>query len=157
MISTKDERAAPPPSHAWQAPIVEDMVQDGKASLTEAVVTGPGQAILIYGQWSLGEGLSLSKAPDAAFTFSGTITWVGKPAHLSAKPASLVDGWQLIIQAMTEGPIEPRGPGHCQSTPPASTPFNFCNQDSSPWPANIPVVAEQWEVPGLSPHLAHLE
>ena len=26
VVSTKDERAAPPPSHAWQAPIVEDMV-----------------------------------------------------------------------------------------------------------------------------------
>ena len=26
VISTKDERAAPPPSHTWQAPIVEDMV-----------------------------------------------------------------------------------------------------------------------------------
>ena len=27
-------RAALPPAHAWQAPIVEDMVRDGKAGLT---------------------------------------------------------------------------------------------------------------------------
>ena len=26
VISTEDERATPPPPHAWQAPIVEDMV-----------------------------------------------------------------------------------------------------------------------------------
>ena len=26
VISTEDERAAAPPSHAWQAPVVEDMV-----------------------------------------------------------------------------------------------------------------------------------
>ena len=56
MVSTKDERAVPPPSHAWKASIVEDMMGDGKAGLTKAVVTGPGQAILFYGQWLLGEG-----------------------------------------------------------------------------------------------------
>ena len=26
VVSTKDERAVPPPSHTWQAPIAEDMV-----------------------------------------------------------------------------------------------------------------------------------
>ena len=36
-------------------------MQDGKADLTEAVVTGPGRAILFYGQWLL-EGLSLGEA-----------------------------------------------------------------------------------------------
>ena len=30
VISTKDERAAQPRSHAWEVPIVEDMVWDGK-------------------------------------------------------------------------------------------------------------------------------
>ena len=43
-------------------PIVEDMVSDGKAGLTEAVVKGPGWAILFYGQQSLGERLSLGEA-----------------------------------------------------------------------------------------------
>ena len=62
VISTKDERAAPPPSHTWQVPILEDMVRDGKAGLIEAIVTGPGWAVLFYGWWSLGEGLSLGKA-----------------------------------------------------------------------------------------------
>ena len=41
---------------------MEDMVQDGKSGLTEAVVTGPGGAILFYVWQSLGERLSLGKA-----------------------------------------------------------------------------------------------
>ena len=47
--STEDDRAIPPPPHALQVPIVEDMVQEGKAGLTEAIVTSPGWAILFYG------------------------------------------------------------------------------------------------------------
>ena len=46
MISTADDKVIPPPSHVWQVPIMEDMVQEGRAGLTEAVVTGPGRAIL---------------------------------------------------------------------------------------------------------------
>ena len=42
VISTKDGETTPPTPHAWQALVVEDMVQDGKSSLTEAVVTGLG-------------------------------------------------------------------------------------------------------------------
>ena len=34
---------------------MEDMVQEGRAGLMEAVVSGPGRAILFYGQQSLGE------------------------------------------------------------------------------------------------------
>ena len=96
VISTEDERATPPPLHVWQAPTVEDMVQDGKASLTEAIVTGLGWAILFYGQWSLGEGLSLGMVQDTTFTLSGAISWVSKPAQLHTKPASLGDGQQVI-------------------------------------------------------------
>ena len=47
-----------------------------------------------------------------AFTLSEVTVWVGKQAQLSAKPVSLGEGWQLITQAITEGHIEPRGPGH---------------------------------------------
>ena len=108
VTSTEDERVTPPPPHAWQVPIVEDMVQDGKAGLTEAVVTGPGQAILFYGQWSSGEGLSLGEVWDATFTLSGAISWVGKQAQLSAKPVSLGNIWRLIAQAIIEGHIVPK-------------------------------------------------
>ena len=133
------------------------MVWDGKAGLTEVLVTGPGWAVLFYGQQSLGEGLSLGEAQDAAFMLSGTISWVGKWAQFSAKPASMGDGWQLITQAITEGHIKPRGPGHPCSIPPASTLFNFHNQDLSPQPSSILVVAEWWEVPGHSPCPSHQE
>ena len=125
VISTKEGRVTPPPSHTWKAPIVEDMVQDGKVGLTEAVVTAPHWAILFYGQWSLGEGLSLGEVQDATFILSSIISCIGKQAQLSAKPASLGDGWQLITQAITEGHIKPRGPSCPHSIPPASTLYNF--------------------------------
>ena len=124
-------RVTPLPSHACQAPIVEDMVPDGKAGLTEAVMTDPGWAILFYGQQSLGEGLSLGEVQDATFMLSGATSWVGKQAQLSAKSVSLGDGQWLIAQAITEGHIKPRGPGCPCSIPPVSTPFNFHNQDFS--------------------------
>ena len=60
VTSTKDKRVTSPLSHAWQVPIVEDMVSDDKVGLTEAVVTGPGWAILFYGWQSLG-GLSMGE------------------------------------------------------------------------------------------------
>ena len=36
----------PPPPHTWMAPVVEDMLQEARDGLTEAVVIGPGRAIL---------------------------------------------------------------------------------------------------------------
>ena len=51
VISTEDETVIPPPPHAWQVLVMKDMVWEGKAGLAEAVVTGPGWAILFYGQW----------------------------------------------------------------------------------------------------------
>ena len=45
---------APPPLHAWIAPVVEDMLQEARAGLTEAVVIGPGRAIVFYGRCSMG-------------------------------------------------------------------------------------------------------
>ena len=38
---TEELGAVPPPSHAWMAPLVEDMLQDARTSLGEAVVMGP--------------------------------------------------------------------------------------------------------------------
>ena len=53
---------------------------------------GPGRAILFYGRHSLGEGLSLGEARDAAFTLTGAGTWVGKLAHLAANPLTIQEG-----------------------------------------------------------------
>ena len=44
----------PPPPHNWTAPVVEDMLREASAGLTEAVVIGPGRAILFYGRRSMG-------------------------------------------------------------------------------------------------------
>ena len=109
VTSTEDGRVTPPPTHAWQAPVVEDMVWDGKSrSHSER----PGRAILFYGWWLLGEGLSLGEAWNTTFMLSGAISWVGKQAQLSANLVSLGEGWQLIAQAITKGCIKPRGSGH---------------------------------------------
>ena len=40
--------------------------------LTEAVVIGPGRAVLFYGRHSMGEGLTLDEARDAAFLLTGS-------------------------------------------------------------------------------------
>ena len=132
MVSTEDGKATPPPPHTWQVPIVEDMVHEGRTGLTEAVVTGPGRAVLFYGCHSLGEGLNLGEARDGIFTLSGIIAWVGKQVQISTNPIGLADGRWLITQAITKGHAQPRGPGNPWSIPPASVPFNFHNQDMSP-------------------------
>ena len=48
--------AVSPPSHLCTAPLVEDMLHDVRIGLNEAVVTGPGRAVLFYGRHSLEEG-----------------------------------------------------------------------------------------------------
>ena len=143
------------PPHTWQVPVVEDMVWDGQSSLTEAVVTSPSWAILFYGWWSLGEGLSLGEAWDATFTLSGAICWVWKQAQLNTNPVSLGEGWWLITQAITKWCIEPRE--HPHSIPPASAPFNFHNKDQSPWAARPPTPVEWWGEPKLHPKPSYQE
>ena len=130
---------------------MEDIVWEGRAGLVKVIVTGPGRAILFYGQQSLGEGLSLGEVRDTTVTLSGVITWVGKQAQLKAKPVNLGDGRQLITQAITEGHIEPKGPGHPCSIPPVFMSFNFHSQDLSPQSANLLATAKWWDAPQLGP------
>ena len=68
------------------------MLHDARTSLTEAVVMDPGRAILFYGSHSLGEGLTLGKARDAAFLLTGEGTWVRKPAYLATDPMTIQEG-----------------------------------------------------------------
>ena len=129
VTSTEDGGTTPPPPHTWHAPVVEDMLQGGKSGLTEVVVMGPGQAILFYGRWSLGEGFSLCEAWDAMIMLSGAISWVGRQAQLNASVISPWECWHMIAQAIVEWHIKARGPGHPHSHLPALPPFSFCNQD----------------------------
>ena len=46
--------AVPPPSHSWMAALMKDMLCDARTGLTEAVVTGPGRAVLSFGRHSMG-------------------------------------------------------------------------------------------------------
>ena len=132
VIPTEDGGATPTCPHAWQVPVVEDMLWDGKTCLTKAVVMSSGWAILFYGRQSLREGLSLGEAKDAMFMLSGAISWVGQQAQLNANPLSLWEGWWLIAQAITEQCIKARGPGHPHSDLLATLPFQFCSRDESP-------------------------
>ena len=84
MTLTIELGDVPPPSHAWTAPVVEDMLREARAGLTEAVVIGPGKAILFYGRRSMGKGLKADKARDATFLLTGAGMWVGKLAYLTA-------------------------------------------------------------------------
>ena len=92
MTLTEETGATPPPPHAWTLPLVEDMLHHGRTGLTEAVVMGPGKAVLFYGRQSLGEGLSLGEVRDTAFTLTGAGTGVGKPAYLAADPLTIQEG-----------------------------------------------------------------
>ena len=75
---TEELGAVPPPSHSWMATLMEDMLHDARTRLSEAVVIGPGRAVLFYGRHSMGEGLTADEARDAAFLLTGAGMWVGK-------------------------------------------------------------------------------
>ena len=92
MTLTEELGAVPLPSHSWTAPLVEDMLCDIRIGVTEAVVTGPGRAVLFYGRCSMGEGLTIDKNRDATFLLTGAGTWVGKSAYLTADPMTIQEG-----------------------------------------------------------------
>ena len=89
MTLTDELGDVPPPSHAWMAPVIEDMLHEARAGLTEAVVIGPGRAILFYGRHSMGEGLKVAEARDATFLLTGAGMWVGKLVYLTADPMTV--------------------------------------------------------------------
>ena len=94
--------AIPPPSHSWTAPLVKDMLCNARTGLTEAVVTGPGRAVLFYGRCSMGEGLTVDEARDATFLLTGAGTWVGKLAYLATDPMTIQEGKRAIAQAVLD-------------------------------------------------------
>ena len=114
-----------PPSHAWTAPVVEDMLQEARDGLTEAVVIGPGRAILFYGRHSMGEGLKADKARDATFLLTGAGMWVKKSAYLTADPMTLQEGKRAITWAISDNRVKARGPGCPRVNLLAQLPFRF--------------------------------
>ena len=105
---TEELEAIPPPSHSWMAPLVEDMLHEARTGLTEAVVTGPGRAVLFYGRCSMGEGLMANEARDATFLLTGAGTWVGKLAYLATDPMTIQEGKRANAQAVLDNRVKTR-------------------------------------------------
>ena len=122
---TEELGAMPSPSHSWVSPLMEDMLHDARTGLTKAVVTGPGWAVLFYGRYSIGEGLIVDEARDAAFLLTGAGTWVGKLAYLTADPMTIQEGRRAIAQAVSDHQVKVRGPGYPHMNPLAQQPFQF--------------------------------
>ena len=87
------------------------MLQEARARLTEAVVIGPGRAILFYGRHSMGEGLKADEARDATFLLTGAGTWVGKLAYLTADLMTIQEDRRAIAQAISDNRVKARGSG----------------------------------------------
>ena len=133
QVTLTDELGdVPPPPHSWTPLVIEDMLQEARAGLTEAVVIGPGRAILFYGRHSMGEGLKADEARDAAFLLPGAGMWVGKSAYLTADPMTIQEGKRAIAQAMSDNRVKARGPGHPWVNLLAQQPFKFNTQGISP-------------------------
>ena len=124
--------AVPPPSHSWTAPLLEDMLHNARTGLTKVVVTGPGRAVLFYGRHSMGEGMTMEEARDAAFLLTGAGTWAGKLAYLTPDPVTIQEGKGAIAQAVTGCRVKVRGPGHLWVNLSAQQPFQFNPLRNSP-------------------------
>ena len=131
MTLTEELGAVSPPPHSWTAPLMEDMLQDARTSLTKAVVIGPGRAVLFYGRHSLGECLTMDEARDATFLLTGVGMWVGKPAYLTANPMTIQEGQRVIAQTVTNHQVKARGPGCPCVNPLTQQPFRYdCTRGS---------------------------
>ena len=138
MTLTDELGDVPSPSHVWMTPVVEDMLQEMRAGLTEAMIIGPGRAIHFYGRCFMREGLKADEARDATFLLSGAGTWVGKLAYLTANPMTFQEGRRAIAQAISDNRVKPRGPGCPGVNLPAQQPFRF-NTSKTPPPRDVPV------------------
>ena len=108
------------------------MLREARAGLTEAVVIGPGRAILFYVRRSMGEGLKADEARDAAFLLTGAGTWVGKLAYVITNPMTIQEGRRAIAQAVSDNRVKARGPGCPWVNLPAQQPFKFNTPRTSP-------------------------
>ena len=111
--------------------VVEDMLWEARVGLTEAVVTGPGRAILFYGRCSMGEGLRVDEARDAAFLLTGAGMWVGKLVYLTTNPMTIQEGKRAIAQAVLDNRVKARGLRCPQVNLLAQQPFKFNTQRTS--------------------------
>ena len=102
------------------APLVEDMLQEARTGLTEAVMIGPGRAVLFYERCLLGEGLKADEVRDATFLLTGAGTWVGKSAYLTTDPMTISEGKRAIAQAVSNNKGKGTRMSSCESTRPTA-------------------------------------
>ena len=130
------------------APVVEDILREARAGLTEAVVIGPGRAILFYRRHLMGEGLKVDEARDAVFLLTGTGVWVGKLAYLTADPMTIQEGRRAIAQAVSDNRVKARGPGRPRVNLLAQQPFKFNTpRASSPRDMSIHYSSDNGQTP----------
>ena len=108
------------------------MLHKARTGLTEAVLTGPGRAVLFYERHSVGEGLPADEARDAAFLLKGACTWVGKSAYLTADPMTIQEGKRAIDQAISDHQVKAKRPRCPHVNLPVQHPFQFYPPRSSP-------------------------
>ena len=132
MTLTEELGDVPPPSHAWMAPVVEDMLQEARPGLTEAVVISPGRAIRFYGRHLMGEGLKADKARDATFLLTRAGAWIGKSAYLTTNPMTIQEGKRAIVQVILDNRVKARVPGCPWVNLLAQQPFKFNTPRTSP-------------------------
>ena len=132
QVTLTDELGGvPPPMHSWTTLVIEDMLWETRAGLTEAVAVGPGKAILFYGRCSLGEGLKADEARDATFLLTGAGTWVGKLAYPTTDPMTLQEGERAITCTVLDHGVKASGPGRPWVNLPAQPPFRFTTSRAS--------------------------
>ena len=73
----------------------------------------------------MGESLKADKARDATFLLTGTGTWVGKSAYLTANPLTIQEGKKAIAQAVSDNRVKAKGPGYPHANLPVQQPFWF--------------------------------
>ena len=129
QVTLTDElRDMPPPSHSWMPLLIEDMLWEARAGLTEAVVISPSRVILFYRRCSMGEGLRADEARDAAFFLTGAGMWGVKLAYLTTNPMTIQEAKRAIAQAVLDNRVKARGPGCSWVNPLAQQPFKFNTQ-----------------------------
>ena len=102
----------PPPSHTWTGSLIANMFQGGLEEwITEAVVLAPREVILLFGWWSLKEGLPLGDTRDVGFCLGGPVNWAGREAQEEMTVSTVQEGCQAITDAIMEKRTKARGPG----------------------------------------------
>ena len=95
----------------------------------------------------MGEGLKADEARDAAFLITGSGTWVGKLAYLTADPVMLLEGRRAITHTVSDQRVKARGLGCPRVNPPAQQPFRF-DVSRTPPPRGLP---SQRDSDGMTP------